>query len=241
MITRILLAIVALVVGVSAWAWSAEPPTGATVVHLNATAHQSVTPDTLHANLRIEYQAKTAREVQVFINRKMQEAVARVEKSKDIKPVTGYYNVHQRWEYPDPRNPKYRKQVWAGSQTLMLESKNHEPVLQLAGDLQDMGFVMNGLSYSLSRSVADTFREALVAEALGSIQRRAQHIAKQLGKGKVHIATIDLNGGQQPQPITLMRGMKAEMAMAEAMPAPVARPDETDISITVNAEVWLQD
>lgn len=238
-ITRIFLSVVLLVVGISVWAWSAEPPVGATVVQLDAAARQSVMPDTLHVNLRVERKGQTAQEVQAFINRKMQDAVARAEKSKGVKIATGQYTVYQTWDYPIPQERKHRKQVWMGNQQLTLEGKNYETVLKLAGDLQDMGLVMSGLNYSLSRAVADSFQEALVGEALGSIQRRAQHIARQLGKQKVHIATINLSGGHQPEPILMMRGMKAEMAVSDAMPAPVSRPDETEISINVNAEVWL--
>ncbi|MDD9912576.1 MAG: SIMPL domain-containing protein [Alphaproteobacteria bacterium] len=234
---RYLLTAIALFVAPFSWA---EVPQDATVLNLSATARQAITPDTLNANLRIEHKAATPEAVQQFINARMQRAVAAVERMKSVKISTGSYYVNERWIRPHEKS-KERKKVWQGSQSLALEGKDQTQILKAVGALQKDGFLMQGLNYSLSKEVSESFQESLMAEALSTIQQRAERFGKQLNKNKVHIARVNFNGNVPHRPMMQHRMLKAEMTMAaDAMAEPVARPDEMDITATVNAEVWLQ-
>ena len=171
----------------------------------------------------------------------MQRAIEMADKNEKIKAITGSYNVHERWVHPKSLLVEKRK-VWQANQRLILKGLDHAAVLKLAGKLQSAGFTMQGLSYTLSKQVAASFEETLMAEALQTIQSRANAFAKQLGKSKVHLAQVSFNSNGYSPP--MMRG-RAKMASfdgaMEEMASPVSRPGETDLTANVNAEVWLED
>ncbi|MFZ2619583.1 MAG: SIMPL domain-containing protein [Alphaproteobacteria bacterium] len=219
-------------------------PEDATVVNLTATAKQKMTPDTLTATLNIEYKADNAEDVQRYINQKMAAAVKRAEQNKAIKIVTGQYSVYQHWVDPQQLVKGTRQQIWQGQQQVTFSTTtDHPTLLKTVADIQGMGFATHGLNYSLSEQVAESFNDNLMAQAVSDLKRKAERIAGLLGKRKVHIASLDTQGGYQPMPM-YARAMKADMVMAasaEAMPEPTTRPDETEVQVTVSAQVWLRD
>ena len=70
-----------------------------------------------------------------------------------MKAITRGYNVHQ-YDRNGGRKNLARDMVWKGNQSVQLKSKNAEDLLELAGKIQEAGFLMNGLSYTLSPEVA---------------------------------------------------------------------------------------
>ena len=220
---------------------AAEAPKGATTLHLNATARQTVVPDTLHITLNVNTKAKTAQEVQRYINTKMAEAIKLV-KRNDVRPITGLYRVYERWVNKS-EDYKQRQKVWQGEQSLTIEGTDHAKVLDVAGKLQGMDFKNSNMRYSLSKDVYESFQENLMAEALKKLESRAQRFATQLGKTKVHLANINFGGSSYHQPQPKMYAARMELAVAAdaAMPAPSAEAGDMDITANVSAEVWLED
>lgn len=214
-----------------------------TVMNLDAEAQRVVTQDRVTANLHIQRDGKTAAEAQAAVNAKMQVALKMANGVKGVKANTGYYNVYK--QYPPEVQPlsqaeRDKKAYWTAQQTLVLDGADKEAVLKLAGALQQQDFAMQGMNFYLSREAGDALKDELVAEALATIQTRAQAIAKQLGMGNVRLATINIGGGAPPVMPYMARGMmmKAEMA-ADAMPEPVGQAGESTVALTVNAEVHL--
>ncbi len=215
-----------------------------TVLNLRAEARETVTQDRLKATLNIQHEAKTAEEVQNHINEKMTEALKAGKTVSDVKVRTGRYNVRKQAPYDRKLTleQRQRRTTWVGNQTITLDSANRADILKLAGGLQSMGFNMNGLSYYLSRKKSDEFKDNLSTEAIKNMQARAAKIAKQLGLPKIHFASINF-GHTFPQAkryneVAQLKS-RAFAASADAVAQPVAQEGDSDVVVTVNAEVHL--
>lgn len=216
-------------------------------VTLSASDQKKVEQDLLVSSLRIEMEGKDSRKVQDEINKAMKKAVDLAKADSAIKVSTGNYYVYSYDPNPSPKPLSHAEQkkrmVWKGSQTVDIQSKDAEKILDVLGKIQDMGFVMNGLSYTLSPELAEAQRDELLVGALQKIQKKAELISKTLGKSGYDIVEVNIDGSYmpQPQPVMMMKAMAMDGAVAEAaMSAPVATPGETDVSLSVNARVLLK-
>lgn len=213
---------------------------GESLLHINATERREVDQDLLIANLRIEVEDESNKLVQNEINTAMAKALEIAKKYKDVKAITRGYNVHQ-YDKNGGRKNKPRHMVWKGSQTVQLKSKNSEDLLELAGKIQEAGFVMGGLNYTLSPAKAAQVQDEMLEAALIKLQSRAERAATALGKKKAELKDINTQGNYQPhQPVYAARGMMMEMAADAKMAAPVASPGETTITMNVSAKALLR-
>lgn len=207
-----------------------------TELTLAEQARRVVSQDRLTATLSIQHKAKTAEEVQKFINTKMAAAMAIAKKFDDVKIETQGYYVNEEYEW---RENVQKRTGWQGNQNITLDGANAETLLKLAGDLQNSGFAMQGLNYYLSREKQNEYRDVLITEALQTLKKRAESIGKTMGRSKVQFANISFDEAPINYPM-VARGM---MAMAdktsEAMPAPTADPGEQEVNLTVRAVVHL--
>lgn len=216
-------------------------------VTLSATDQTRVTQDLLVGSLRIELDNKDAREVQNDINKAMKAALDIVKAEPAVKVSTGSYYVYNYDPNPAPPKPlsaaeTKKRQVWKGSQTIDLKSKDSQKVLDLLAKLQDLGFVMNGLNYQLSPELAEAQKDELLVGALKKIQDKASLIAKTLGKSGYEIADLTIDGSYVPQRPVAMMSMAARGGVMEksSMDAPVAAPSEDDVSLSVSARIVLK-
>lgn len=225
----------AMTLAAPASAQTALLPEGQTLITLSVTERTRVGQDTLTADLRIEADDRDAAAVQNRINQAMAEALALTRGVDEVSVSTGYYSVYQY-----NRNPSGNRadEVWRGSQNLTLESRDATAVLELAGRLQAMGFVMNQLAYSLSTGRADEVRDSLMETALIRAREKAERAAAALGKSDVEIATveIDTQSGGFPQPL-MMRAVAADASMELA---PSADAGETEVTLTVRVQAVAQ-
>jgi predicted secreted protein len=204
-------------------------PEGQTLIALSVTERMSVPQDTLHASLRIESTDKDAKTLQKRINQAMEKAIATAKGIKSVKTSTGYYSVYQYNASGSARED----QQWRGSQSIELESTDSEALLTLAGDIQEMGFVMNNLNYSLSTEKADEVRDSMMEAAIARAREKADRAAKALGKSNVDIAMVNVDSSTSfPAPVMMMkaRGM-ATMESAD-MSAPSAEAGESEVTLT---------
>lgn len=223
---------------------------GGTMLSLSSEAHRTVEQDRLMANLNLEATGKTAAEAQAKLNEKMQAARTLYSKVKGIKVTTGGYNT---WKnYPPEPAPKAngqpawspeereKKAFWQANQTLTIDGADRDEIIKLSGAFQQQGFAMQGMNFYLSREAGDSLRDELTTEALKSIRARAESMAKALGMNKVRFVRIDTNGNM-PRPMPYNKMMRAEMAMAAdaGMPEPVAQGGESEVNVSVTAEVRL--
>ena len=220
------------------------PPEGQTIINFSATETRTVPQDLLIASLRIEVQDETPAAIQKKINEAMTKARAITKKESELKVSTGGYMVHK-YDEPievDSRNGKQEyKSVWRGSQTIDIQSKNKEKVLDVTGKLQELGFATNNLQYTLANDTVEKVREELLVEALKKLQSKAKVVATTLGKANVELVDVNVDIGGPIVPMYKGMMARAEMAMdAGAMPPPVAEAGETDVSLTVSARALIK-
>ena len=216
---------------------------GQTIISLSAIEQMELQQDLLQASLRVEIDDKDPKGIQNKINTDMQSALAAAKNYSDVKTSTGQYYVYSYDPNPQPtqnlRDAKERI-VWKGSQTINLSSKNSQQLLELAGKIQELGFVMNGLNYTLSPERSEEYKDTLMTQALKKIQNRAAIAAKALGKSEYDIieVSIDNAGPIMPMPV-MMKSARMESADA-GMAAPVAQSGEQTVSMSVTARVLLK-
>lgn len=207
-------------------------PEGQTLLALSVTERMHVAQDTLHASLRIEAKESNAKALQDKINKAMDKAVKTAKAVSDVKTSTGYYSVYQQGTGPDGR----QNIQWHGSQTIDLESKNAEALLTLAGNLQEMGFAMNNLSYQLSTEKADEARDSMMETAIKRATVKAERAAKALGKSDVDIALVNVDANTSiGQPMMMMKARGMAMDSME-MAAPTAEAGESEVTLTVTVQ-----
>lgn len=210
------------------------------LLHISATERREVDQDLLIATLRVEVEDKSNKKVQNDINTAMKKALDEAKKYKDVKAITRSYNIHQ-YDRNGGRKDRARDMVWKGSQSVQLKSKNAEELLELAGKIQGAGFLMNGLSYTLSPEVAAQVQDEMLEAALQKLNARATRAAKALGKKNAELKEINTNGNYTPRPQMYARGMEMMAMSADSkMAAPVASPGETTITMNVSAKALLK-
>jgi predicted secreted protein len=207
-------------------------PEGQTLITLTVTERTRVGQDTLTADLRIEVDDRDPAVVQNRINTVMAEALELTRNNNGVSVATGYYGIYQ-----FNRNPSGNRadEMWRGSQNITLESRDSAKVLELAGQLQAKGFLMNQLSYSLSTEQADEVRDSLMEAALVRAQQKAERAARALGKSSVELASVDIDAQSSGYyPPVMMRAMAADASTE--MAAPVADAGEAEVTLTVRVQ-----
>ena len=221
------------------------PPEGTTIINFSATEKRTMPQDLLIASLRIEVDDKTdPAAVQKKINEAMKKALDLAKANSKFKVSTGAYSVYK-FDRPiiidNAHNGKYES-TWRGSQEITIESKDSTSLLETVGKIQELGFAMNNLAYTLSPEVVDKVRDELMVEALKKLTAKAEIVAKTLGKSSVNLVDVNVDTGGPIQPMYKTMMARAEMAMdaGAPMPPPVAEAGETDVSLTVSARALIK-
>lgn len=218
---------------------------GETIISLSANEQLQLKQDILQGSLRIEIDGKTPKDVQDKINKAMAAAVETAKSYNEVKTSTGQYYVYSYDPNPQPPTQNLRdakaRLVWKGSQTIDLNSKDSASLLELAGKIQEAGFVMNGLNYTLSPEQQEAYKDTMMVEALKKIQKRAEIAAKALGKSGYDIVELNVDNAGPIMPMPVMyKSARMEMASDAGMAAPVAQSGEQTVSLNVNARVLLK-
>lgn len=224
----------------------ALPPEGTTIINFSATETRTVPQDLLIASLRIEVEEDTPIAIQTKINEAMKKALEIAKKETSLKVSTGGYMVNKYDRPVGKPNPTTGEQKfeskWQGNQSIEIESKNAEKVLEVVGKIQALGFAMNNLQYTLHPDTVEKVREELLVVALKKLQSKAEIVSKTLGKAKVDLVDVNVDIGGPVMPMYKAMMGRAEMAMdaAAAMPAPVAEAGESDVALTVSARALIK-
>jgi uncharacterized protein len=211
-------------------ALAGAPPAVAapTVLHLTQSAERRLARDRLHVEMRAEKTAGTPQAVEAAINALMTKALPEARSAAGVAVATGSYSVYRSGPVNEP--PR-----WTGRQSLNLTGSDAGLLLKLAGRLQAEGLVMSSLAYEISPQAVRGAENALTAEALTALQRRALAIARQLyldivGYRDLTVGNAQSGGGPRP--------LFAAQARA-AMPSPVGAAGEATITVTVSADILL--
>lgn len=221
------------------------PPDGSTVINFSATETRTMPQDLLIASLRIEVDDKASpAAVQKKINEAMTKALTLAKKESAFKVSTGAYSVYK-FDNPivtDQRTGETKTEsLWRGSQSIDIESKDSAKLLDVVGKIQEMGFAMNNLAYTLSPEVMETTRDELMVLALKKLSTKADIVAKTLGKSKAELVDVNVDTGGPVMPMYKGAVMRAEaMAMDAGAPPPVAEAGETQVTLTVSARALIK-
>ena len=205
-------------------------PEGQTLLTLSVTERVKVQQDLLVAALRIESDDRDPQALQNRINTTMEQALEIARAVDGIDVSTGYYSVYQFSNQPQGGRVD---NIWRGSQSLNLEGSDAPAILELAGQLQAMGFVMNQLSYRLSTERADEVRDSLLEAAITRATDKVHRAGRALGKSNIDIAVLEVDSSLNYE--NPMRQLAARADMAE-MSAPVAEAGESEVSLTVRVQ-----
>jgi predicted secreted protein len=208
---------------------TAAPPS-VTVIHLTERAERLMARDRLRAGLAVEVTGPVPQQVQAEINRRMEAALAKAKSVSTVKAETGGYSV-----FPERNTGK--PTLWHGQQTLNLVSDAPADLLALMGDLQQQGLATQGLTFEVAEETLRKAEDGLTAEALAAVGQRADKVAGDLGMRVQQIRDVTVGnaegGARPPLPMAMMR------AAAAPPPPPVAEPGDAQVSVTVQAEIWL--
>ena len=207
-----------------------------TILTLSETAEKKVEQDRVRATLRIQSEGLTTQFVQDKVNRAMQKAVKESKSYSSIETSTGRYNVHQVWN-----GKKERYDKWKAAQTLIVDSEKKDDILKLAATLQNAGFVMDGLSYYLSREKEASYKNELIKKAMVMVKDRAQMLAESLGEDGYKVKKVNIGGRTyRDQPVHRMAKMEMLSMSADAgAAAPVVEGSDERISVSVNVTVLV--
>lgn len=223
----------------------ALPPDGHVIVHLSAQENATLPQDLLVASLRFEKEDKNAKAAQNAVNTAMARGLDLAKKHTAVKPSTGSYNVYRN-DRPviDPKTGQHTGRtdaVWVASQTLDIESRDAVVLLDLVGALQDAGFVMNSLTYTLSPEKSEAARDTLITAALQKLRAKAALVAKSLDKSGYDLVDVTIDSGAVSPPMPFARGMAMMTAKAESdMANPIVNAGETTVTLGVSARVLLK-
>jgi predicted secreted protein len=223
------IAALALLAPAPALAADTAAPPGVTVIHLSERAERLMARDRLRAGLAVEVTGPVAQQVQAEINRHMEAALAKAKSVSTVKAETGGYSVY-------PERNQGKPTVWHGQQTLNLVSGAPADLLALMGDLQQQGLATQGLTFEVAEQSLRKAEDGLTADALTVLRQRADKVAGDLGMAVQQIRDVTVGnaaGGARP-PFPMMRA-----AAAAAPTPPVAEPGDAQISVSVQAEIWL--
>lgn len=209
-------------------------PEGQTRITLSVTERILVEQDLVIASLRIEAEDRDASVVQNRINTVMAQALQSSRAIDEVSQSSGHYNVYQTNRQPQGGRADT---VWRGSQSLTLQSTDAQALLALAGELQELGLVMNQLSYQLSTARADEVRDSLMEAAIARATEKAERATRALGKTRFDIAVLDVDTSSDYSPV-MMRSM-ADTGSREMAP-PVAEPGETEVTLNVRIQAVAQ-
>ena len=198
-------------------------------IALTFTAENDVDNDTLVAVLFSEHQDRRQQAASNSVNAEIHWALETAKKQSAIKVQTTQYNT----------SPIYNKQIitgWHARQSLRLESKDSEALSELIGKLQEKLSIAS-VKYTVSKGVRDLVEVSLISEALAQYRRRAELVARDLGRDGYQILQLNINArGASPQPIAYAaRGMAAmEKSAGPAIEAGVQK-----VGVTISGNIEL--
>lgn len=207
---------------------------GQLVLNLNTTDQREVEQDTLNANLDFVLQGRDRTKLQDELNATMAKALELLRDTSAVESNTSRYQAYI-VESENPSRTDVNNPIWRVQQSVQLTSTDSAALLDVAGRLQALGLTMSGLYYSLSTERYEEITGELTAQALGTLQQRAEAAARALGKGSAALVEVTLNDTPNFMPMGRAYAMAAEAVMS----SPVADPGKTQITVNLSARAVL--
>jgi predicted secreted protein len=214
-------------------------PEDNTYLNLSVLESTLVEQDLLIASLRYDVESESSKLVQDKINQTMKKALAIAEKKSMLDISTERYSVYKYSKQVKGKSDT--KEIWNGSQTIVIKGKATEDILALSGELQEMGLVMNDLRYELSVEKYEETRASMTEKAVNKLLFQAKKMADIIGAKKIKILNISIEGDNRFQESHQVLMRSAIINSSETITAPVSSPGKMDVKLIVSASVSLKD
>ncbi|CAF2120062.1 unnamed protein product [Rotaria magnacalcarata] len=143
-----------------------------TYLNLSVIEVKQVEPDLLIASLRYEIESESTKTLQNKINQTMKKALMIAEKKEELTISTEQYSVYK---YSKPgKEGENGKEIWKGSQAIVIKGKSAEDILVLSGQLQEIGLVMSDLHDEVSLEKLEEVRTSIMENAINKLLSRAK-------------------------------------------------------------------
>jgi predicted secreted protein len=196
----------------------------ATLVRLNVTASRHLAPDTFSISLQVTQCKHSPASAQEAVNRTIRTAVDTAKAVAGVTVTTG-----SPYAYEDRK----ASAMFTATQALTLTGSNCAVLLDLAGQLQraEPTLALRGTHFSLSDLARNAQNAELLKEALVKADAIAATIKDATGATGMTAVELspDLNGDDR------FGGVQAMAASRENASAPVAEPEDLEVSLTLNA------
>ena len=215
-----------------------ELASGQLLLNLGVTERISVEQDTLNASLAYSVQGRDKISLQNEVNEKIAGALELIDVIPEIEYSTGQYYIYiirpGRPSRNDVENP-----TWRAQQSLQLNSKNSDVLLEAVGELQSIGMEINRLDYSLSEEAFAQTSDSLLAIALEKLQSRASETAELLDKSSANLVEVTINGNRSAGFLQPRMAMMESAQDNPTMTTPTAIPGQSEVSLNVSAKALL--
>jgi len=222
------LSVVAALLG-SLPAVAAEESTHYDRVSLQATASAEVENDILVATLAVQHEGSNPSLLSEEVNSAIQWAINEAKKVSGVTVQTLGYQTH-------PVYQQQRLSAWRVRQSLRLENKDIAKLSQLIGKLQAR-LAVGRVGYRISAQRRNAVEESLIAEVIALFQRRAELVAKQMGRSRYRVVQMSINTGGAP----MRPMMRADMsAMVDTRTSPSFEAGAQTVMVSISGIIELQ-
>lgn len=199
-------------------------------IDLTADARLEIENDLLIATVFAEAEDSDQADAAAAVNEAIAWATDRARRVSGIRLQTTSYTT--RPLYANGR----RITGWAARQGLKLESADAEVLSTLLGELQER-VAVESMSYGLSDAARNAAEEQLIADAIAQFDRRANLIARELGREGYRIVRLNV-GTQGANP--LIYAAQAHIADAgTGLTPPEIEAGVQTLTVTINGTVEL--
>jgi predicted secreted protein len=200
-------------------------------IDLSVSAEREVENDLLTAIVFAEVEDNDQNDAADEVNQAIRWAAERARRVDGITVETGQYSTRPVYAANDRRITG-----WVARQALTLESRNAETLSELLGTLQER-VAIQSIGYGLSKPIRDAAEEALISEALEQFNRRANLIARELGRDGFRIVRLSVGNNIAFRPaMAEMQRMRVESA---ALAPPELDAGRQTVSVSVSGTVEL--
>lgn len=197
-------------------------------VSFRVEAQRSVENDRVRAVLVASAEEVDPTECAQIVNQAMGWALEQARSGEGVEVSTSAYHTQ-------PVYDEGRIRRWRARQELSLRSADTEAVVKLVTRLQSR-LTLQSFTFSLSPERRERTEDALIEEALGGFQRRAELVRRSLAAQGWRIDEIDIDANRQPIPV---RHGEARAMLASKAPVAV-EAGTSQVSIHVRATIVLE-
>lgn len=206
-----------------------DAPTHYDRVSLQATASAEVDNDILEATLSVHREGSNPSLLSDAVNADIRWAIAEAKKVSVVTVQTLGYQT----------NPIYQQQRlsgWRVRQSLRLESRDIAALSQLIGKLQER-LAVGQVGYRISPQRRNAVEEKLVVEAIDRFKKRAALVAKEIGRNRYRLVSMNINTrGGPAQPVA-----RAQVSMmTESRGAPSFEAGVQTLQVSISGVIELQ-